>query len=105
MDENVRYALCGCVIVRVTGKPMWVEPDCDIHNDTRPIPPEECDNYRPPLTCLTAPSSEAGRCDKCRARVLPPEVRVCRTCGHGMTDQEYEDWFDQCEPCVLSPAE
>jgi hypothetical protein len=26
----------------------------------------QCDNYRAPTTCLTAPSSEAGRCDKCR---------------------------------------
>lgn len=26
----------------------------------------QCDNYLPPLTCLTAPSSESGRCNKCR---------------------------------------
>ena len=39
----------------------------------RVLPPaEECDNYRPPLTCLTAPSSESGRCDKCRTRPIPP---------------------------------
>lgn len=27
---------------------------------------ERCANYKPPMTCLTAPSSEAGRCDFCR---------------------------------------
>lgn len=27
-----------------------------------------CDNYMPPLTCLTAPSTETGRCDQCQAR-------------------------------------
>lgn len=35
---------------------------------TRVTPPVECDNYLPPLTCLTAPSSESGRCDKCAER-------------------------------------
>jgi hypothetical protein len=25
-----------------------------------------CDNYKAPLTCLTAPSSVTGRCDFCR---------------------------------------
>lgn len=28
-----------------------------------------CDNYRFPTTCLTAPSSEAGRCGPCSERV------------------------------------
>jgi hypothetical protein len=27
--------------------------------------PARCDNYQPPLTCLTAPSSESGRCASC----------------------------------------
>jgi hypothetical protein len=30
--------------------------------------PWPCDNYLAPVTCLTAPSSEAGRCDHCAAR-------------------------------------
>lgn len=32
----------------------------------------ECDNYLPPLTCMTAPSTETGRCDKCRTRNTSP---------------------------------
>lgn len=44
---------------------------CDAER-TRVTPPGECDNYLPPLTCLTAPSSEAARCNKCRTRVTPP---------------------------------
>ncbi len=41
---------------------------------TTPLSPAawECDNYRPPLTCLTAPSSETARCDQCRTRDLTP---------------------------------
>lgn len=48
----------------------------------RDIPPAECDNYLPPMTCLTAPSSESGRCDKCRARPIPPGDEDDCACGH-----------------------
>ncbi|QNN52498.1 hypothetical protein [Nocardioides mesophilus] len=27
-------------------------------------------------------------------------MRVCRTCGHALTDQERDAYVDQCGPCV-----
>lgn len=32
-------------------------------------------------------------------------VRICRTCGHGLTDQEREDYVDQCGPCALGDTD
>jgi hypothetical protein len=50
--------------------------------DPRTPDAAECDNYLPPMTCLTAPSSVTGRCDKCKART-PDAARggTCSTCG------------------------
>lgn len=31
------------------------------------------------------------------------DALVCRTCGFALTDQEREDYVDQCGPCVSSP--
>lgn len=35
-----------------------------------------CDNYRSPVTCLTAPSSETGRCDFCRTQGSTAEAQA-----------------------------
>lgn len=53
---------------------MLCRADDTMNHHDHDIPPVECDNYAPPLTCLTAPSTETGRCDKCRTRVTPPGV-------------------------------
>lgn len=51
--------------IRWAGEGSWGgQVVADLLN--RVTPPIECDNYVPPLTCLNAPSTETGRCDKCR---------------------------------------
>jgi hypothetical protein len=37
-----------------------------------------CANYRAPMTCLTAPSSDTGRCDWCRTQAEPARAEVVR---------------------------
>lgn len=48
-----------------------------------------CDNYRSPLTCLTAPSSQAGRCDHCVGQY---QAAHAGRCDANLTGA----WEDEC---------